>query len=367
MTRPFLLCLMALIGATALQAQSDRFKRYDEFDPSPRGEQRFRVGFWNVENLFDLKNDSLKRDDEFTPEGANRYTYNRYDKKKNGLARTIAAMGGWEAIELLGLCEVENEWVLEGLTKYSPLATVKYEIIHEESPDFRGIDIACIYRPDKFNLINYKYFRIHFPHAPERTTRDMLYLKGRLPNNDTLHVFINHWPSRWGGQFNSEPSRLYVAGFLKQKVDSLNARFNNPLILLTGDFNDEPDDISLSEVLGAKRPSAPATDGDLVNLSYPIKHIFGTHSFAGAWGVLDQFIVSQNMLTGGRVSTSTGQVGIFNPPWMLKKNVAGNEVTNRTYQGPAYKGGYSDHLPIWIDLDLRPREAGNTSETAPAQ
>lgn len=343
--------------------QSAEFKQYDTYDPAPRGEERFRLGFWNVENFFDLENDSLKNDDAFTPEGDNRYTYYRYDAKKNGLARTIAALGGWEPMDLMTLSEVENRWVLEGLTKHSPLAAVEYNIIHEDSPDSRGIDVACIYRPDRFNLILYEYIRIRFPDNPSRTTRDLLYIKGRLPSQDTLHVFVNHWPSRWGGQFTSEPSRIYVASVVKQKVDSLNARFKDPYIVILGDFNDEPDDISLRETLGAKRPDEPAESGDLVNLSFPIKHIYGTHSFGGEWGVLDQIIVSRSLLGGGEVRTSTGHVGIFNPPWMLKKNAAGNDVINRTFQGPAYQGGYSDHLPIWIDLDLPIRDS-ETSVTS---
>ena len=366
MIRLLPICLIFLLCAHEVQSQKDGFKRYSEFDPSPRGDLKFRVGFWNVENFFDLKNDSLKNDDAFTPEGANRYTFRRYDDKKNGLARTMAALGGWEPIEFMALCEVENLWVLEGLTKFSPLTAVEYRIIHEDSPDFRGIDVACIYRPDKFNLIHYKYYRIKFPDAPDRTTRDMLYVKGILPSDDTLHVFINHWPSRWSGQFTSEPSRIHVASVLKQKVDSLNARYNNPYIVITGDFNDEPDDISLSETLGAKHPESPLQAGDLINLSHPIKHIYGTHSFAGEWGVLDQFIVSQSLLTGDRVSTSAGQTGIFNPPWMLKKNAAGDDVVHRTYQGPAYKGGYSDHFPIWLDLDLTSPEIGQTPGETPA-
>lgn len=364
MTRVLLSFFILFSFSSAGFGQSEEFKQYEDFDPTPRGEQRFRVGFWNVENLFDLDNDSLKRDDEFTPEGANRYTFTRYNNKKNGLARTIAALGGWEPVELMGLSEVESRWVLNGLTKFSPLTTVDYQIIHEESPDRRGIDIACIYRPDKFHLINYKYYRIRFPHDPDRTTRDMLYLKGRLPNRDTLHVFINHWPSRWGGQFQSEPSRLYVAEVLRQKVDSLNERFHDPLIVITGDFNDEPDDRSLKETLGARAPSSDAAT-DLINLSYPIKHRYGTHSFAGQWGVLDQFIVSQSLLNHASTTTSPGHTGIFNPPWMLKKNAAGNDVTNRTYQGPAYKGGYSDHLPIWLDLDLEPRGENHTDKASP--
>lgn len=345
------LIAICILASTAGMTQ-ETFMRFADLQRADHVDNIFRIGFYNLENLFDLEDDSLTRDESFTPEGSNRYTYSRYDKKKNGLGRTIMALGGWQPVELMGLCEVESEWVMEGLTKFSPLKNAGYEYIHEDSPDRRGIDVACLYQPDRFEPILYKYFRIKFPFDPDRKTRDMLYVKGIIPNGDTLHFFVNHWPSRYGGQFVSEPSRAYVASVLRQKVDSLQNRFDNPLIVITGDLNDEPDDLSLTESLRSKNNMEEVQAGDLVNLMFPIKHKFGTHSFAGEWGVLDQFIVSENLLRNGKTSTGYGQVGIFDAPWLLKLNAAGNSVTNRTYQGPAYKGGYSDHLPIFLDLVL---------------
>lgn len=334
-------------------AQDEIFKRYEQAVNTSRTENDFRVAFYNLENLFDPKEDSLTRDEAFTPEGDNRYSFHRYYEKSNGLAKTMLALGGWQPAEIIGLCEVENRWVVEGLTDHTSLKNVGYEIVHEDSPDRRGIDLALIYRPDRFNLILHKYYRVTFPHDPDRKTRDMLYVKGILPNLDTLHLFVNHWPSRWGGQFSSEPSRAYVASMLRQKVDSLNARFENPNIIICGDFNDEPDDNSLKDNLNAKFNLESASDNDLINLMYPIKYKFGSHSFGGEWGVLDQFIVSRSMLVGKASMTRSNDVGIFDAPWLLTKNAAGNDVPFRSYQGPAYKGGYSDHLPIFLDLLLQ--------------
>jgi predicted extracellular nuclease len=346
---PYILFLLSL----PIFGQEDGFKLYEDAINTPRSEQDFRVAFYNCENLFDLKDDSLKRDEDFTPEGSYKYTYDRYKKKSNGIAKTIAALGGWRPAEVVGLCEVENYWVLEGLTKYSPIENIGYKIIHQESPDRRGIDIACIYDPERFNLILYKYYRIRFPFDPERTTRDILYVKGIAANTDTLHIFFNHWPSRYGGQFASEPSRNFVADFLKSKVDSLNNRFSNPLITIAGDFNDEPDDLSMAEHLQVKRPTDSFKSGDLINLMFPVKYNYGTHSYAGEWGVLDQFIVSGSLLKSqASIKTEADWVGIFNAPWLLKKNAANNDVPHRTFQGPAYKGGYSDHLPIFLDLRI---------------
>lgn len=356
----FILGLSLMLCAFMLNAQDEGFQRFNDAIKS-RGNSDFRIGFYNVENLFDLVDDSLTRDEAFTPEGENRYTFSRYKKKSVGLARTILAMGVWEPMEIVGLCEVENKWVLEGFTKHSPLRNAGYEIIHEDSPDRRGIDVACLYRPDKFNLILYKYYRVVFPHDPERKTRDILYMKGILPNADTLHLFINHFPSRWGGQFASEPGRAHVAGMIRQKVDSLNERYNNPLIVVTGDFNDEPDDISLKDVLDAKLNPDEARANDLVNLMAPVKYKFGTHFFAGEWGVLDHFIVSNQLLKGSSTYTRPNSVGIFDAPWLLTKNAAGQDVIFRTYQGPAYKGGYSDHLPIFLDLYFNRPEQSDSS------
>lgn len=345
----FILGLSLMLSAFMVNAQDEGFQRYADAIKL-REKADFRIGFYNVENLFDLENDPDKHDDAFTPDGENRYTFSRYKKKSVGLARTILAMGVWEPMEIVGLCEVENEWVLEGFTKHSPLRNAGYEIIHENSPDRRGIDVACLYRPDKFNLILYKYYRVVFPHDPDRKTRDILYMKGILPNADTLHLFINHFPSRWGGQFASEPGRAHVAGMIRQKVDSLNERYNDPLIVITGDFNDEPDDISLKDVLDAKLNPADAKDNDLINLMAPVKYKFGTFFFQGEWNLLDHFIISNQLLNGKSTYTRINSAGIFDAPWLLTKNAAGQDVVFRTFQGPAYKGGYSDHLPIFLDL-----------------
>lgn len=347
--------LFLMLLSFSIKGQDEGFQRYEDALNS-RATADFRIGFYNVENLFDLEDDSLTTDDAFTPEGENRYSFGRYKKKSTGLARTMLALGGWEPLEIIGLAEVENRWVLEGFTKFSPLKNAGYEIIHEDSPDRRGIDVACLYRPEKFNLILYKYYAVNFPFDPDRKTRDMLYLKGIMANNDTLHVFINHWPSRYGGQFASEPGRAFVANMLREKVDSLNARYHNPLIVITGDFNDEPDDISLKDVLKAHLNPSEATGNDLINLSAPIKYKFGTHAFAGEWGVLDQWIVSNSLLSEGSTSTRLNSVGIFDAPWLLTKNAAGMDVPFRTFQGPAYKGGYSDHLPIFLDLYFSDQE-----------
>ena len=187
----------------------------EAFDPSPRGEARVRLAFYNVENLFDYFDDSLKIDEAFLPRGENYWTKARYTVKQNNLAKTIIAMGGWEAPELIGLCEVENRYVLESLTKFTQLKSIGYEIIHKDSRDARGIDVAAIYRPDKLKLLNYEFYELNFPFDTTSRTRDILHAVMELPNQDTLHYFVNHWPSKFGGEFETQPSRMFAAQFVR--------------------------------------------------------------------------------------------------------------------------------------------------------
>ena len=345
-----------LLNLAAVAQDREPYKASLHFDDSPRGNERFRMAFYNVENLFDTRDDSLTRDDAFTPMGENYYGWEKYRKKTAASGRTILALGGWEPVELIGLCEVENRYVLESLTKYGMLGD-DYAIVHEDSPDGRGIDVAALYRPSKFQLLFYEYLRVEYPEDPGFRTRDALYISGILPNKDTLHFFVNHWPSRWGGQFETQEMRFAAARTIGKRVDAIRARNPRASIVITGDLNDYPNDLSVRNVLGAVAPGEPLADRQLVNLSAPIQYKFGSHSFAGEWGVLDHFIVHAPLLSleaPTRVWNETAM--IFDAPWLLKKNAAGNSVSNRFYQGPMYMGGYSDHLPIYLDLDLNPGE-----------
>ena len=252
----------------------------------------FRIMFYNVENLFDTFDDTLKNDEEFLPNGDRYWNKSKYYKKLNNIGKVITAVGGWEPPEVIGLCEIENRYVLDGITKFSALSKFKYRIIHEESPDQRGIDVALLYQQDKFTPIYFKAIPINFPDA-SRKTRDILYVKGKTTKNDTLHIFVNHWPSRWGGQLNSESKRIFVAGVLKNFVDSIFDSNPKSNIIITGDFNDEPDDKSLLENLLAKKEYTDIKSNELYNLSSYLQKAkgLGSHKYQGNWGMLDQFIV----------------------------------------------------------------------------
>lgn len=351
----FTLILLAL-SLNSL-AQEKAYLASEAFEGSIRGNERFRVAFYNVENLFDYIDDSTTLDDDFTYRGNNRWTKARYQEKQQRLAKTIVAMGGWEAPELIGFCEVENRYVLTTLTQFTPLKAVGYEIIHQDSRDRRGIDVAAIYRPDKFELLDYHYYQLNFPFDTASRTRDILHVIGKLPNQDTLHYFVNHWPSKFGGEFETQPKRMFAAEFTRHKVDSIMVAQPNANIIITGDFNDEPEEESMLSGLKVQTELSEVKPTDLFNMMYPIRYVTGTHSFQNEWGILDQFVVNGRLLNS-RNSTSirnrTAQ--IFDMDFLITEGATGATRPFRTYQGPAYIGGYSDHLPIIMDLILNPRK-----------
>jgi predicted extracellular nuclease len=334
------------------QQEKYPFQVSTQFNDSLRGDNTLRIVFWNVENLFDVVDDSTTNDQAFTPDGENHWNYYRFKEKIKNLSKTLLSTGGWEPTDFIGLCEIENRDVLEALTKFSPLKNLGYEIIHENSNDARGIDVAAIYRSEKFNLINYEYIRLKFPFDPQGRTRDILHAQGILPNADTLHIFVNHWPSRYGGQFETDPKRQYAAKIIREKVDEIVKANQNASIVIMGDFNDHPDDKSMKEVLNAKLSDENLAPNDLYNLMAPMQYKFGTHSFEGKWGVLDQFVVT-SALYQGRGLSKVAEAKIYDAAWLIKLNAQGNTTANRTYQGPQYLGGYADHLPILLDIDLK--------------
>ncbi len=313
----------------------------------------FRIMFYNVENFFDVVHDTLKNDYQFLPDGDKHWTYKKYNTKVSQLSKVITSIGGWEPPEIIGLCEVENRHCIESLTKYSPLKKFKYEIIHKESPDNRGIDVVLLYQPNKFIILHNQFIEIKFPND-SRKTRDIIYAKGVTDNDDTLHVFVNHWPSRWGGQVASEPKRIFVASVLRAKIDSIVGANKRANIIITGDFNDMPNNLSLAQTLVANIKMGDYYADNLYNLSsYAEKNTnIGTNKYRGEWGMLDQFIVSGALLDKkSRIFLTPNDYNIFDADYLLEPDEKYfGKQPNRTYIGFKYHGGYSDHLPVYIDL-----------------
>ncbi|MDT8394478.1 MAG: hypothetical protein RQ761_11575 [Bacteroidales bacterium] len=335
------ICLFILQGARGQQTQSIDFV------------------FYNVENLFDVKDDPGTNDEEFLPDGVKRWTYDRYQTKVDHIARVLVGIGKWELPALIGLCEVENAHVLYELAGHRLLEEADYTIIHRDSPDRRGIDVALVYDPDVFTPLFRKWIGINFMQDPDILTREILYVKG-LAMNDTLHIFINHWPSRWGGVEASMPRRLHVAGILKWHCDSILSNNRNASILIGGDFNDTPADSSIFSVLGAG-PHTTCDKHELINLMYPL-HTSGqqgTLKYRENWEIYDQIIVSANMLVSDKVQIAGAEAFIYNAGYLLEddERYLGKKPF-RTYSGPRYHGGFSDHLPVYVRLVMMQEPEG---------
>lgn len=317
-----------------------------------RMQRHIRCMFYNVENLFDTVNDSLTNDEEFLPDGTRSWTASRYWEKLDHIFKTMLALGEWEPPGLVGLCEVENRSVLFDLVSRTPLRKLEYQIIHEESPDPRGIDVALLYRPDQFRPLSHKTYPVIFPGEERARTRDVLYVKGTVFRKDTVHIFINHWPSRAGGQESSAPRRQYVAGLVRSLSDSILRRDPAAAILITGDFNDEPGDESLRHHLKALPDTQHLRSTALYNLMYPyMEKGLGTEKHEAHWNLLDQFIVSGSLLQEHHLHADHKTAYIFAADWLLETDERYlGQRPFRTYAGPRYLGGYSDHLPVYLDL-----------------
>lgn len=310
-----------------------------------------RVLFYNVENLFDPFDDSLTNDNEFTYEGERHWTYGKFQEKLSHIYKVFLAVGNPYPPAIIGLCEIENRFVLNQLVYKTPFSKFDYRIVHEDSPDKRGIDVALLFDPSRFKLIQHHTIHIQFPFDPKSRTRDILYVKGLVYDLDTVHLFVNHWPSRWGGQLATDPKRKYVADILKKNADSLFLAIKNPNIIIMGDFNDYPDNESISKHLQAR---TLADSSSLVNLmtSFNHKKNIGSHKFHQNWGTLDQFIVSNFLLLPeGSLKIAYNQAFIFNADFLLTSDEKYlGKKPYRTFLGYRYIGGYSDHLPIFFDM-----------------
>ena len=315
--------------------------------------QNFKIVSYNVENFFDCVHDSLTNDTEFTPTGMRGWTFSKYKKKQANIAKVITAIGGWDAPELVGLCEVESRKCLIDLTRYSGLKNLRYRFLHHESPDPRGIDVALLYQPNEFKPIHDEAIPIHFPNAPHGRTRDILFASGIIPAGDTLHVFVCHFPSRLEGELESEEKRMFVASVLRRKVDSLFATSPNPKIVIMGDFNDFPTNKSLLKMLQAKPLNDSVSNKSLYNLVYELHtEGKGSNKHAGDWGALDQMIVSGNLLKQtSSICTKQSDVHFFNADFLLEddKTYLGKQPF-RTFVGMKYQEGFSDHLPVYADF-----------------
>jgi hypothetical protein len=313
-----------------------------------------RLMFYNVENLFDISDDSLTEDNDFLPDGVMRWNYSRYKRKITSLYKTIAAAGSPEPPGIVAMCEVENMNVLKDLVYGTYLSKFKYRIVHEESPDIRGIDVCLIYRSEDLRLLDFRYWIPKSIKIENFTTRSILYARFVI-NCDTLHLIVNHWPSRRGGVLAGEDLRTRISGMVREKADSI-ARCSSQgqRIIITGDFNCTPDDQEIRSLIYPVHPEDHAAT--LENLSEkPSEDGRGTYRYRGSWEMIDQVIVSDFLVNCRKgMFTNPKQLAIFDADFLLAKDPKYPGLSPlSTYRGYTYQGGYSDHLPVLLDLRFR--------------
>ncbi len=315
------------------------------------------VAFYNLENLFDTINNPFTFDDDRTPEGKDHWTSFFYHDKLQKLAGVIVDIGSdltGKAPTLIGVAEVENRRVLEDLVNQSALLKYDFGIIHFDSPDRRGIDVALLYRKNIFiptSAVN-KPLYLYQDNNPKRRvyTRDQLVVSGML-DGDLIHVIVNHWPSRSGGEAQSRYKRIKAAELNKRIIDSLHSDNPYAKIITMGDLNDDPTNTSVKVTLGTK---ANLKEVNLKELYNPMESLFrqgiGTLAYRDAWNLFDQIIVSYALLEKEYSSYRFYQAGIYNKPYLANSKGRYKGYPYRSYANGTYVGGYSDHFPVYMYL-----------------
>ena len=298
--------------------------------------QQMTIMSFNVENLFDANNDSLKQDEEFLPESTHRWTWGRYWRKIEDISRVIMGIGGDEPPALIALQEVENDSCMIALTRRGPLWSIHYKYVMTDSPDHRGIDVALMYQPEKFRLLGYESRRVPSEQYGLRPTRDILYVRGCIPSGDTLHIAVCHLPSRAGNSQESRRNRKLAVNTLCQLVDSLLTNIPNCRLVIMGDFNATLRDKDLKPLVAMKSicPLTPSKK----------RPISGSYRFQGNWAWIDHILVSQSLID------NVSKARLYTQPWMQRTMSDGSWYPRRTYLGTNYNGGVSDHVPVYIDF-----------------
>ena len=289
----------------------------------------------NCENLFDYHDDDGKDDAEYLPEATRHWTKKRYWRKLNNIAQELLSTSDDGIPDLIALCEVENDSVLHDLTKRSLLRNAGYDYLMTSSPDLRGIDVALLYSPFSFAPVRSYPIRVT-PIEGMRPTRDILYACGEISSCDTLHVFVVHLPSRYGGEHYSRPFRQTVADRLCQSIDSIHAVSPDADLIIAGDFNDGADSDILQEIY---RHGLYNLTGDARGEN----GVRGTYRYQGEWESIDHILASRAIYN--KVDTAF----IHSPKFLLEdEKLYGGYRPRRTYNGMRYQPGYSDHLPLVV-------------------
>ncbi|MBM1105346.1 endonuclease [Aurantibacter crassamenti] len=304
------------------------------------------IAFYNLENLFDTKDDPNTLDDDFTPKGFKKWSEKRYKSKLYKLAKTISEIGknsSDSAPVLVGVAEVENEMVMQDLIDAEPLRAIDYGFVHYDSPDERGIDTALIYHKPSFKVLHSEPITllIYEENGVRDTTRDILYVKGEL-NGEELHVFVNHWPSRRDGDRETSFKRVKAAETIREFMARIESEIVDPNYIIMGDFNDGPFEDSIKTLMA---------ESTLYN---PMEKLLtgerGSANYKRSWLLFDQILFSHNFFNYEKGTHSFAHANIFDEKYLkeIKGKYTGSPY--RTYVGRKYVGGYSDHFPVYIQL-----------------
>lgn len=312
------------------------------------------IGFYNLENLYDTIDQPGVDDAEFLPNSVKRYNGKIYSDKLNKLSDIISQIGtdvSPDGVSLLGVAEVENKSVLEDLAKQPSLKNRNYKIVHYNSPDLRGVDVALLYNPKYFlPKFSEPLFVPLFENDSARYTRDVLYVKG-MYDGEPMHIFVNHWPSRRGGEEASAPNRAAAASVCRKKIDSIMTADANAKIILMGDLNDDPVNLSVTKVLDA---GSDAEEGSAKSLFNPWHSFYksgvGTLAYNDSWNLFDQIIISKPLLEKNQQGFFFKEALIYRKNFMVQKSGRFKGYPMRTWDFNRYLGGYSDHFPTYVIL-----------------
>jgi hypothetical protein len=311
------------------------------------------VGFYNLENLFDTENDTLINDEEFLPDGHNRWTEDKYQEKLTNMAYVISQIGIEtvpSGLSILGVSEIENRKVLEDLVNQPSIKDRNYKIVHHDSPDKRGIDVGLLYNPEHFKLTRYSDHEVNILYNGKKGyTRDVLLVSGLL-DGEEVHILVNHWPSRRGGEQASAPNRLKAAIVNRKIVDSLMLIDPDAKIIIMGDLNDDPTNISVKNGLRAARKKRGAKTTGLYNPMYDFyRRGIGSNAYRDNWSLFDQLIISEGLLNDDK-GYHYFKANVFNKRFLIQRSGRYKDYPFRTFSGNTYQGGYSDHFPVYMYL-----------------
>ncbi len=314
------------------------------------------IAFYNLENLFDtivdLDTNKILQD-EFTPKGKNAWTGEHYKKKLVDMSGVIADIGtdvSKTAPMIVGISEVENKSVVVDLINTEPLKSFNYCVVHYESNDRRGIDVALIYRKDFVKILSSESKRVSYPEEEDYRTRDQLVVEADI-QGESVYVIVNHWPSRRGGEKKSSPKREATAKLCRSIIDSLTTLNANAKVVVMGDLNDNPTDKSVKEVLNTSGDKANIADGQLYNpMEKKYKKGNGSNAWKDTWSLFDQLIVSKSLVASNTDSWKFYTAKIYKKPELIQQTGRYKDYPKRTYSFGTWVGGYSDHFPVYLYL-----------------